>query len=111
MEVAQIIPDVAGPSSWTGWTTAAVVSKDGRRVLFGSRDRMMIFCDLTTRRIIRRFVGHQAEVRSEPSSAPDGRRALSQDSNRVVRLWDIESGEHIYLVWRAFQPHLLGHVA
>ena len=96
VEDAQLISYEAGPS-YRPISAVAVISKDGRRVLSGGPGPSMTLWDRTTRRIIRHFQGNQAEVRSV-AFAPDGRRALSQDSNKAVRLWNIESGEQIHVL-------------
>jgi WD40 repeat protein len=78
----------------------AVVSPDGRRVLSGAHNGLMILWDLESRRLIRRFRAHEGRVLTV-AFAPDGRRALSGGDDKTIRLWDLESGETI----REFPGH------
>ena len=70
------------------------VSHDSRRILTGSMDKTLILWDRETARSIKRFTGHEGNVRAVAFS-PDGRHAISGGDDKVIRLWDLESGETI----------------
>jgi len=99
-EIREPFAEVARFFDGETFVDCAVVSPDGRRVLSGSLDGLMILWDLGSRQLIRRFRGHEGLVRTV-AFAPDGRRALSGGDDKMIRLWDLESGETI----REFHGH------
>ena len=72
----------------------AAISPDGKQVLSGSADRMVILWDRTTGKVIRRFGPAGGRLISTVFS-PDGRRALTAGEDKVIRLWDLSSGNLI----------------
>jgi WD40 repeat protein len=91
------------------WSVA--VSPDGRRILTGSQDRMIILWDAETGAEIRRFPGHTNNVMCV-AFLPDGRRAVSASYDHTIRLWDTETGQEVYcfrgltdeVTWAAASP-------
>jgi WD40 repeat protein/serine/threonine protein kinase len=72
------------------------VSRDGRYILSGARDRTVRLWELETGKEIRRFEGHTYNV-SWVALSPDGRRALSISHlvDPVIRFWDIQTGKEL----------------
>jgi hypothetical protein len=73
---------------------SVAVSRDGRRMLSGGKDRMIQLWDVEKQSVLFRLRGHQDEVRCVCFSA-DERRALSASNDRTVRLWNLDNGEQI----------------
>jgi WD40 repeat protein len=93
------IVEVARLRGHQGHVEIAVVSPDGRHILSGADiDKTMILWDRATCRQIRRFQSGQV---FSVAFAPDGRCALSGGMDRIIRLWDLESGTVI----REFRGH------
>jgi WD40 repeat protein len=63
-------------------------SRDGRRVLSGSRDHTIRLWDTESGRELCRFEGHTGWVWTAVFSA-DGRHVLSASDDRTVRLWEV----------------------
>jgi WD40 repeat protein len=76
-----------------------VISRDGRRVLAGCDERVMILWDLETGKEIQRFVGHTGGVRSV-AFLPDDRYVLSGSYDGTVRLWEVAGGKQLYCFTR-----------
>jgi WD40 repeat protein len=91
------------------WSVA--VSPDGRRILTGSQDRLMILWDAESGAEIRRFPGHTDNVMCV-AFLPDGLRAISASEDRTIRLWDVQTGQDIHcmrgltdkVTWLAISP-------
>jgi WD40 repeat protein len=67
----------------------AALSPDGKRVLTaGFQSRQVFLWDLDSGKEIRRFEGHPGAVLGV-AFAPDGKRALSSDSQGTVKLWKV----------------------
>jgi eukaryotic-like serine/threonine-protein kinase len=86
----------------TAGINAFAISRDGRRILSGARDRTLRLWDLETGREIRRFEGHTGTVCCVALS-PDGRRALSSSGfplgDKTFRYWDVDTGKELPF-WR-----------
>ncbi len=66
------------------------LSPDGKYALSGTNDYTMRLWDVETGKTTQSFEGHSNWI-SSAAFSPDGRHALS-GSDRILRLWDIESG-------------------
>ena len=76
------------------------VSRDGRWILTGGKDKTAILWDLQAGKSVQQFVGHTDAVNSVALS-PDGKLAASASDDKTVRLWDVQSGKEI----RQFTGH------
>jgi WD40 repeat protein len=74
------------------WSVA--VSPDGRHILSGGEDKLVILWDLAKGREVRRFEGHKGRVLTVAFS-PDNRRAVSGGEDKVLRLWDVATGKEL----------------
>ena len=70
-----------------------VFSRDGRTVLAGVDERVIVW-DIATGTRLRTFSGHSTSVTSIGLS-PDGRSVVSGDINGQVILWDMDSAQEI----------------
>jgi WD40 repeat protein/serine/threonine protein kinase len=77
-------------------TGAAVVSRDGQRILAESGSGINLW-DRATGQFIRRFEGRPGMC----AFTADGQRVLAPNSNHAIQLWDPESGARI----REFRGH------
>jgi WD40 repeat protein len=93
----EIVPNVPHSSAITSLT----FSRDGSRLLSGSRDKSVKLWETATGRLLRTFVGHSDYVTSVAFS-PDGTRLLSGGyiDDKTVKLWDAASGKLIR-TWEA----------
>ena len=73
---------------------SALFSPDGRFVLSGSADEIVILWDIASGKEIRRFLGHSDMVNSVVFSH-DGRFALSGSNDNTLILWEVTSGREI----------------
>jgi WD40 repeat protein len=85
----------------TDTVTCVAFSRDGRRVLSGSRDGTLRFWDAQTGAEIRRF-GEGTDPVACAAFSPDEKWILSgSDREGILRLWDTETGREI----RRFEGH------
>jgi hypothetical protein len=85
----------------TGAVTSVAFSRDGHRVLSGSRDGTMRLWDVAREgegRVFRRPLGWWVSC---VAFTPDGRRAIAGYHDYSVRLWDLETRQEL----RCFQGH------
>jgi WD40 repeat protein/tRNA A-37 threonylcarbamoyl transferase component Bud32 len=75
----------------------AAFSPDGRRILYGGRDRVLHLWDIGGRREVGLFEGHRQAIHSVAFSA-DGRQAVSGADDNTVRHWDVATGKEIHPV-------------
>jgi WD40 repeat protein/serine/threonine protein kinase len=79
------------------WFSFAVFSPDGKHVLasYGSNANVLLLWDLATRKIVRRFEGHQGVVMNQAIS-PNGKLVVSGSADRTLRLWEFDSGKELH---------------
>ena len=70
------------------------ISNQGRSVLYGRSDGVVVFINLETGRRIE-FLGHQEKVNTV-DLAPNGRYALSGSNDYVAYFWDTRTGQVIH---------------
>jgi len=75
--------------------TDFAISADGRRMLSGDANKLLILWDVRTGEKLKELSGHTTAIRSVAISS-DGRRALSAGSAERIRYWDLESGRVIH---------------
>ena len=71
---------------------ALALSSDGKFLVSGGEDRTIHLWDIETGKEIRRYVGHQSEVRSVVLSE-DNRTIISASQDETIRIWNFETGE------------------
>jgi WD40 repeat protein len=69
----------------------AALSSDGRRVLSGTKDKIIRLWDLESGKEIQHFTGHGNHIRNL-AFLPDGRRILSVSYDGTAKIWDMASG-------------------
>ena len=87
----EIVPSVPHADAWISIKSAAF-SPDGALVLTGSRDATVKLWDVATRRLIRTFVGHAADIAAVAYLQADGTRVLSAGRDGTLKLWDAATG-------------------
>jgi len=94
-QVQVLIP---GGEAWFGFAKFLPGSKF---VVAGySRKKDIYLYEIATRKVVRRFVGHD-EPGPQFAISPDGKRLLSWSDDKTLRLWDVETGNEI----RRFEGH------
>ena len=78
----------------TQGVSACVYSPDGRRILTGHKDGLLVLWDAQTAKEVRQNKGHADEVQCL-AFVPDGRRALSGGKDKTIRLWDTDTSKEI----------------
>jgi hypothetical protein len=83
-------------------------SPDGRLLACAGRDSRVRLWDLAGSREARPLTGHAARDLTAVAFSPDGRRLVSADDD-TVRLWDVATGQELYMFARgagalAFSP-------
>ncbi len=86
-----IVHRLAGQSEFA---EGSILSRDGKRVLAGVRDKILKLWDTESGREVRRFQEPADRVKACAFS-PDGKRVLSASSDKTLKLWDLESGQEI----------------
>jgi WD40 repeat protein len=90
--------------SWSNGlgVNSVTLSPDGRTALSDYDDCGLLSCkntlilrETSSGREIRRFDGHESEIRSITFS-PDGRFALSGSDDKTLRLWEVASGRELH---------------
>jgi hypothetical protein len=79
---------------------AVAWSPDGKFIVTGGEDQLVILWDAQTGAELRHFQGHTALV-SSVAFSPDGRQVLTGSGDNTARLWDVETGREI----RRFEGH------
>lgn len=86
----------------TNWGFGVALSHDGKQALSGNAVGISLW-DAETGAVLRRMeIDSSNKTVLTVAFAPDGKRAVSGGSDRVVRLWDLVSGTQI----RALNGHL-----
>lgn len=82
---------------FTGLTrdiTSMTFTPDGRYVVAGSDDKVVVFWDVETGEVRQRLTGHTARIYALAFSA-DGRTLLTGSLDGTARLWDWQSGREL----------------
>lgn len=74
------------------------LSKDGRRLLTGSGDRMIHLYDANTGDLLKEFKGHR-DIIWDVSFNHDESKFVSSSSDGTVKVWDITTGEQIQSIF------------
>jgi WD40 repeat protein len=77
-----------------GTIHALAFSPDGKRLVCGSTDHMLVVWDIARRQQIATLAGHSDEVFAVVFS-PDGKRILSGGRDRVIRVWNADTYEEL----------------
>jgi RNA polymerase sigma factor (sigma-70 family) len=73
---------------------SAAFTPDSKQVLVIDPDHTLRLYEVDSRREVRRFKGHTAQV-TDVAVSPDGRRGLSCGGDETLRLWDLETGKEL----------------
>ena len=73
---------------------AVAWSPDGKFIVTGGADQLVILWDAQTGAQLRHFQGHTALV-SSVAFSPDGRQVLTGSGDNTARLWDVAIGQEI----------------
>ena len=95
-------------SGHTDWVYRLDLSRDGKRVLSGSKDQTIRLWDVQTGELLRTFPGddpttpeilegHFGDV-VDVTFSPDERLAASASFDHTVRIWDLETGETLHIL-------------
>ncbi len=84
-----------GPALWSN----ARISGDGSRLAWVAQDRTAVVCDLPSGQEVRRLAGLPA-AGLPPLLSPDGRCLALEGMDRVMRIWDVRTGQELLA-----QPH------
>jgi WD40 repeat protein len=79
---------------------AVAWSPDGKFIVTGGNDQLVILWDAQTGAELRHFQGHTALV-SSVAFSPDGRQVLTGSGDNTARLWDVATGKEL----RTFEGH------
>ena len=80
-------------------------SPDGRQLLIGSEDHLIVVLDVATWTKLASDVGHTYPVRAV-SWSPDGTRIASASRDGTAQLWDVESGRSALTLRHADDVHV-----
>ena len=78
----------------SGWVTSLAFSPDGKRIVSGSRDKVIKIWDTLNGRDLRSLRGHTNTVNSVAFS-PDGKMIASGSSDKTIKVWSSSTGEVI----------------
>ena len=78
--------------------------RDGSFVALVGEDRIVRVYDLCSRKLSRRFAGHDKLI-SDVAFSPDGRRLVTGSHDCTVRVWDMPTGR--CLSWMQFESAVL----
>jgi WD40 repeat protein/HEAT repeat protein len=86
-------------------------SRDGRRLLSGGEDNVLVLWDVGSGKAVQEMRGHTNSP-NQVAFSPDGKQALSCGMDHSARLWDLEAGRqtheltgHADIVWAcAYSP-------
>ncbi len=75
-------------------------SPDGRQLLSGGEDKLILLWNVDTGKVIQELKGH-TNAPNQVVFSPDGKLAISAGMDHSARLWELESGRQLH--------HLSGH--
>ena len=79
-----------------GSSAAARFSSTGERVVVASvPDHIIRLFDLATEEMVQQFIGHDLSIRAVAIS-PDAGMIVSGGADKVIKLWNVESGELLH---------------
>ncbi|GAB4038376.1 WD40 repeat domain-containing protein [Spirosoma gilvum] len=84
-------PKLVVPTGHFGSVTTVAISPNGKYVLSGAWDNVLIIWELTTGRVLWRMEGH-SDVVTEVVFSPDGRYILSGSWDNTLILWEVSTG-------------------
>ncbi len=76
-----------------GLAVHMAVSRDGRHVLFASGQNVILY-DGVTGKELRRLQGHTSHL-TDMAFLPDGLHCLAASNDKMVHVWEIESGKEV----------------
>jgi WD40 repeat protein len=86
-EGAKLLPPEGPPAK----ITCLSFSPDGRRIVSGSSDQILLLWDVETGHVVQRLEGHHGYV-SSCAFLPDGRRLTSGGRGGELFVWDVAGG-------------------
>ena len=70
-------------------------SKDGRYLVAGTHERVLMLWDLRTQKVLQTLTGHQSPVTSICFN-PDQTQVISCSQDGVIKVWDIATGNELF---------------
>lgn len=80
-----------------GGTSAVAFSADGRFVLSGGYDRVVLLWDVQSRKLVKEMAGN-ADLVGGVGFSPDGKWAISGGIDGTVRIWDLGTGKELRML-------------
>jgi WD40 repeat protein/serine/threonine protein kinase len=83
-----------GRAGHTGPIFAVAVTPDGKRLVTGSRDSLVLFWDAVSGRQLQIVAGHRGQVNGL-CLTPDGKRLITASDDNTARIWDVDTGKEL----------------